>query len=85
MPAKSTAPRSISVIASEIFRVWKPVHPFAKPYAQAMLQVDQLSDRFFMEDGRTQVAYFLSNATMWRGDDARRIKAELKSMLKGGK
>jgi len=28
------------------------------------------------------VRYFLSNATTWRGDTARRIKAELKEMLR---
>jgi len=28
------------------------------------------------------VRYFLSNATTWRGETARRIKAELKQMLK---
>jgi hypothetical protein len=28
------------------------------------------------------IAYFLSNATTWRGDDARRLKAELREILK---
>jgi hypothetical protein len=28
------------------------------------------------------VRYFLGNATTWRGADAKRIKAELKSLLK---
>jgi hypothetical protein len=31
------------------------------------------------------VRYFLSNATSWKGDKAREIKAELKAMLKGGR
>lgn len=26
--------------------------------------------------------YFLANASYWKGEDARRIKAELKSMIK---
>ena len=34
-----------------------------------------------MGDGRSIVLYFLANAQQWRGPDARRIKAELKSML----
>ena len=34
------------------------------------------------DDGGSIVLYFLSNATTWRGEDARRIKAELKSLLK---
>jgi hypothetical protein len=29
------------------------------------------------------VRYFLANATSWKGETARAIKAELKAMLKG--
>ena len=34
------------------------------------------------DDARTVVLYFLSNSATWRGPDAKRIKAELKEMLK---
>jgi hypothetical protein len=32
------------------------------------------------DTGKSVVLYFLSNATSWRGEVARRVKAELKSM-----
>lgn len=33
-------------------------------------------------DAKTIVVYFLSNASSFRGPDAKRIKAELKSLIK---
>jgi hypothetical protein len=33
------------------------------------------------DDARGIVMYFLANAGTWRGENARRIKAELKGML----
>lgn len=74
------AVRPISAIAQEIFRVWKPVHPWALPYAEAMLQLTSIRDRYFEDDGKSIVLYFLANAKSWRGDDAHRIKAELKAL-----
>jgi len=41
-----------------------------------------MSDKYYEDDAASVVIYFLSNATTWRGDDARRVKAELKAMLK---
>ena len=34
-----------------------------------------------LNSAESVVQYFLANAGTWRGDDAKRIKAELKSML----
>lgn len=82
MENTTTTTRAISSIAYEIKRLWRPVHPFAAPYLDAMTCVESMNDQYIMEDGRTQVIYFLANATMWRGPDARRIKAELNAMLK---
>jgi hypothetical protein len=71
-------PRSLSTIASEIRRNWKNVNYGAKPYLDAMSQLDSINDT-----GYSVVAYFLSNATGWKGEDAKRIKAELKTLMKG--
>ena len=38
--------------------------------------------RYYAETVESVVIYFLANITNWRGDDAKRIKAELKSLLK---
>jgi len=54
----------------------------AKPYVQAMASLDSIEDNYLLDSGRSVVAYFLSNAATWRGETARRIKAELRQMLK---
>jgi hypothetical protein len=38
------------------------------------------ADQFGLESGRTIILYFLANASAWRGEVARRIKKELKSL-----
>jgi len=74
--------RSISQIAGEIARDWKSVNYAAKPYLQAMYSLDKITDKYGMDSGKGIVAYFLSNAGAWKGDTAKKIKAELKSLLK---
>lgn len=74
--------RSLSDIAAEIRREWPQPYFGAVPYLNAMRSIDGIHDRYGMDDGRTMVLYFLSNASTWRGDAARRIKAELKGMVK---
>jgi hypothetical protein len=37
---------------------------------------------YLCDSASSVVMYFLSNATTWRGPDARRIKAELNGMLR---
>lgn len=76
--------RTFAEIAREIKQTWKNVYFGAKPYLQAMATIN-LSDKnalYLMESADTIVRYFLANATYWRGEDAKRIKAELKSMIK---
>jgi hypothetical protein len=74
--------RGISAIAYEIQRDWKQVNYAAKPYLQAMYSLDSINDKYGMDSGRGVVARFLSNASQWKGDTAKRIKDELKKMLK---
>ena len=78
------APRMLSFIARDIRATWPKVYFGAVPYLQAMATLEGMSSRYGEDDARSIVAYFIANAGTWRGDDARRIKAELKSML-GGK
>lgn len=80
----TTAKRSISTIAYEIKKLWKPVYFGAVPYLDAMTSLETVNDRYMCDSGRSVVLYFLSNAqTTWKGDDARRIKTELKAHLNG--
>ena len=73
--------RSLHVIAADIRATWPKVYFGAVPYLDAMRTLDSMSSRYGEDDARSIVAYFLANAGTWRGDDARRIKAELKGML----
>jgi len=75
--------RPLYAIAQEIQADWGAKVNFgAKPYLQAMRQCTNLSDSYGVESAETQVRYFLSNATTWRGDIARRVKKELNAMIK---
>jgi hypothetical protein len=52
-----------------------------RPYLDAMKSLDTLGGRYGEDNAASVVAYFLSNATSWKGDAARRIKKELNAML----
>lgn len=80
--ALNESKRSLSTIAYEIKADWKKVNYAAKPYLDAMISLNSIDDNYFMDSGRSVVAYFLGNATSWRGDKARSIKKELNAMLK---
>ena len=77
-----TMPRQLHVIAREITATWPKVNYAAVPYLDAMRTLSSVYDNYFYDTGRSIVAYFLANAKTWRGDDAKRIKAELKAILK---
>jgi len=74
--------RSLSAIAAEIRQDWKKVNYAAKPYLDAMGSLNSINDNYFMDSGKSIVLYFLSNASSWRGEVAKRVKAELKAMCK---
>ena len=74
--------RPLYTIAREIRKDWKNVSPYAAPYLNAMSCLNSITDNYILESGRSIVSYFLANAGSWRGETAKRIKAELKAMLK---
>lgn len=74
-------PRPLHVIARDIAANWPRVNYAAVPYLDAMRQLDKITDNYICDPADHIVRYFLSNATSWRGDDARRIKAELRAMI----
>lgn len=74
--------RSLDTIAREIRADWKKPYFGAVPYMNAMAQLFSVDDKYGYDDAQSIVRYFLSNASSWRGDTARRIKAELKAMVK---
>ena len=75
--------RPLSEIAREIRKSWgSKIYFGAKPYLSAMLSLNSIKDKYGCDSAEMIVRYFLSNASSWRGDDARRIKKELNEMLK---
>lgn len=74
--------RPISVIAAEISAAWKKPNYAAIPYLSAMRSLNTVDDNYGYDDAKGIILYFLSNASTWRGEDAKRIKAELKAMVK---
>ena len=79
---KTKEQRSIRVITKEIEQDWTKPYFGAVPYIEAMNTLDKITDNYFADDARYVVMYFLANAGTWRGEVARRIKAELNLMLK---
>ena len=75
--------RSISTIARDIAHDWAKPNFAAVPYLRAMQGLDAINDRYGLDSADSVVRYFLANASAWRGDKARAIKAELKAMLAG--
>lgn len=73
---------TLQEIVREIRADWKNISPYAKPYLQAMGCLDSVGQKYGVDEGRTVVNYFLTNAGGWRGEVARRIKKELNQMVK---
>ena len=73
--------RPLYIIAEDITKHWPKVYFAAVPYLDALRGLTDIEATYGVDSARSIVAYFLSNATTWRGEDARRIKAELKAML----
>lgn len=74
--------RYLSEIAAEIQTDWKSIFYGAVPYVDAMRELKTLHDRYYHDTAKSIVTYFLANAGTWRGPAARRIKAELNTILK---
>lgn len=73
--------RSLHDIATEIIADWAKPYFGATPYVRAMVTLDRITDNYGQDSADSVVRYFLANAGTWRGETARRVKAELKAML----
>ena len=74
--------RHLYSIAAEIHTLWPKPYFGAVPYIQAMHSLSDITDMYGMDSADYIIRYFLANAGTWRGEDARRIKAELRELLK---
>lgn len=77
--------RTFQQIARDIKSTWLNVYFGAVPYLDAMLELDTSDpNEPYLYDSAGDIArYFLANAQTFRGEDARRLKAELKSLING--
>jgi hypothetical protein len=44
--------------------------------------LDKITDAYYADSGKSVVLYFLSNASSYRGETAKRLKAELKALAR---
>ena len=75
-------PRTIREIALEIRADWKSPYFGAVPYIEAMLSMSSPNESYGADSGKGILHYFLANAGTWRGPVARKVKAEIKEMIK---
>jgi hypothetical protein len=78
----ATVARPLNVIAAEISHDWVRPNYAAAPYLDAMLSLNRISDSYGADGGGMIVLYFLSNASSWKGDTAKRIKKELNKIVR---
>lgn len=79
------AHKPINRIARFIERNWNCVYFGARPYLDAMHGLESASDNYGLDNAKSIITYFLSNASTWRGPEARQAKAALKLHLKGAR
>jgi hypothetical protein len=73
----------LNQIAQIIAQDWgSKVNYAAKPYLEAMFSLINIEDNYYLDSGESIVAYFLSNASSWRGPVAKEVKNELKKRLR---
>lgn len=74
--------RTITEIAIDIQLNWQNVYYGARPYLDAMFALRTIDDYYASNSARSVINYFLANSQTWRGETAKRIKDELKQMIK---
>ena len=82
MTTQSTTTRPLYQIAADIRKAWEKPYFGAVPYLEAMGSLSSINDNYFDDSARSIVMYFLANASTFRGEQAKALKAELKAMIK---
>jgi hypothetical protein len=81
--------RSIDNIAIEILDIWNREFKGqwrtkffgAVPYLETMIYLRRPEDNYGSDSAIEIIAKFLNNISLWKGEDARRIKKELNNVL----
>jgi hypothetical protein len=77
-----TNSRPICEIAKEIKKDWTKPYFGAVPYLNAMLTLNKVTDSYGLDSAKSIIAYFLGNASTWKGEKARELKKELNKLIK---
>jgi hypothetical protein len=73
--------RLAALIRADWSQQGKGVNYAAVPYLDAMHSLTNVNDMYGADSGDMIVAYFLSNASSWRGETAKAVKAELRRRI----
>lgn len=76
----STPHRPLHQIARDIRNAWPRPYFGAVPYLDAMSTLDQVTDMYYDDSAKAIVLYFLANASSFKGETAKELKAELKQI-----
>lgn len=78
--------RPIYQIAADIKTEWskigKGVNFAAKPYLDAMMSLNKITDNYMFDSADSIVRHFLCNASSFKGLRSKELKNELKALLK---
>ena len=75
--------RPLYEIGREIKRIWgAKVYFGAVPYLDALCTLQDKNSEYGCDSAESIVNYFLGNASTFRGDDAKRLKLELRNAIK---
>jgi len=75
-----TPTRPLYEIAREIRKDWRPICPHAEAHLEGFENATNIDEMFMFDSVKGEVLYFLSAASTWRGETAKRVKVELKKM-----
>lgn len=78
--------RTFQQIARDIKSTWLNVYFGAVPYLEAMLELDTTDPNamYYYDTAGDIARYFLANASTFRGNDAKKLKEELKKLINHG-
>ncbi len=68
-------------IRAELAKAGKPCPVPAKPYLDGMLALDKVTDNYGFDSAHMIIAYFLGNSKAWKGENANKLKNELRRMI----
>ncbi len=81
MAKEKITPRPLPEITREIRKDWRPMYRPAEAHFEAFEYADNVNQMYGCDSVKSEILYFLGNAGTWKGEVARRVKAELKALV----